>query len=538
MLASGCTAAPSVAIAHTGDRFLPVSPQGMYRSSDTMKAISSLPGPCFQAEPSHNADRSGAVAVRRLKYPFRGGSFVTTVVIGDLLVSAVALCLAWWLRFHTGLGSIGYPEPLAESLPGYSGHIILGVIVMAGGLLGQRAYNYEKLLSAAHEIRAVVIAIGVWLATYLSLSLLLQFHPVVSRLFCLLAFACLIVLFSYWRLLVAHYLAPRHMIHSPRRRILLVGWNNELRRVADVIARSRSAEMELCGVVIPAGMRVPSGSLPPDVKLAGTYEELADAIDRTSCDGVIVGDLDLSSAELGRIAALCEEEMVDFELVPTCFPVLRAGLSLRHFGDVPVLGVGRLPLYSPWNLHAKRIVDIIGAVVGLIAAAPVIAILAGLIYRESPGPVLFRQRRIGIQGKEFTMYKLRSMCIGAETQDHCFQSTSEKDPRLLRLGGFIRRWNLDELPQFWNVLAGDMSLVGPRPERPYHVGKLSREVPHYNLRHSVKPGITGWAQVNGFRGETDLVARVRYDLYYIENWKLWLDLQILLMTLIKPAGGA
>jgi len=147
--------------------------------------------------------------------------------------------------------------------------------------------------------------------------------------------------------------------------------------------------------------------------------------------------------------------------------------------------------------------------------------------------VLFRQRRVGAGHREFTLYKLRSMAPDAAATDHVAQSTARTDPRLLRLGPFLRRWNLDELPQFWNVLRGEMSLVGPRPERPYHVDHLATVIPHYLPRHLVKPGMTGWAQINGLRGHGDLSARVQHDIYYIENWSIWLDVQIVLLTFVR-----
>jgi lipopolysaccharide/colanic/teichoic acid biosynthesis glycosyltransferase len=153
--------------------------------------------------------------------------------------------------------------------------------------------------------------------------------------------------------------------------------------------------------------------------------------------------------------------------------------------------------------------------------------------------VFFRQTRVGAGHRPFTLWKLRSMAPGAEATDAARQSTARDDPRLLRLGGFLRRWNLDELPQFWNVLRGDMSLVGPRPERPSHVDQLAGEIPHYLPRHLVKPGMTGWAQVNGLRGESDLTLRVQHDIYYIENWSVWLDAQIVLLTFVRwrDTGG-
>jgi exopolysaccharide biosynthesis polyprenyl glycosylphosphotransferase len=257
-------------------------------------------------------------------------------------------------------------------------------------------------------------------------------------------------------------------------------------------------------------------------------------------DLLIATRLDLPREELRGIVRSCERAYVEWKVVPGAFDVFVSGLRLQTVGRLPILGVEELAITRLFNRTLKRLIDIVGALVGLIVSAPLVLVLAVLIKRESPvGAVLFRQTRIGAGHRPFTLFKLRSMAPDAAASDNAQQSTRRDDPRLLRLGAWLRRWNLDELPQFWNVLRGDMSLVGPRPERPHHVDHLSALLPHYLPRHLVKPGMTGWAQVNGLRGASDLAARVQYDNYYIENWSLWLDVQILLLTFVRwrdPTG--
>jgi exopolysaccharide biosynthesis polyprenyl glycosylphosphotransferase len=205
---------------------------------------------------------------------------------------------------------------------------------------------------------------------------------------------------------------------------------------------------------------------------------------------------------------------------------------LETISGTPVLGNDGLPLNRLHNRVLKRLLDICGALAGLLIAAPVIAIFGALVYHESPGRVFYRQRRLGRKGRPFDMIKIRSMRLDAEKDGKVGWSTKE-DSRRLRIGTFMRKWNIDEVPQFWNVLKGDMSLVGPRPERPELIRDFKHDIPHYNARHTIKPGITGWAQVNGLRGDTDLAERIRHDLFYVENWNVFLDLQTMFLTFFK-----
>jgi exopolysaccharide biosynthesis polyprenyl glycosylphosphotransferase len=228
--------------------------------------------------------------------------------------------------------------------------------------------------------------------------------------------------------------------------------------------------------------------------------------------------------------------MVEFMVIPSGFQILLSCLELNTVSGVPLLGVTKLPLNNPLNWALKRAIDIFGSLAGLILSAPLIAIFAFLVYRESPGPVFYRQLRVGRRGRPFHIIKIRSMKLDAERASGPRWAT-RADDRTLKIGAFMRRWNIDELPQFWNVLKGEISLVGPRPERPELIRKFREEVLYYNARHNIVPGMTGWAQINGFRGDTDLSERIRCDIFYIENWSLLLDIQIMLMTFFRWEGA-
>jgi exopolysaccharide biosynthesis polyprenyl glycosylphosphotransferase len=219
-----------------------------------------------------------------------------------------------------------------------------------------------------------------------------------------------------------------------------------------------------------------------------------------------------------------------FNMVPDMYRIMTGGMNMQVVDDIPLLGVSRWPLDYFWNRVLKRFEDVVGSALGLVFTAPVMLAAALLVKRSSPGPILYRQERCGEHGRTFTLYKLRTMRADAEAATGPVWTT-ENDPRRTPVGAVLRRWNLDELPQLWNVLRGDMSLVGPRPERPHFVEKFREDINRYMWRHVSKPGMTGWAQVNGLRGNTSIEERIKYDLYYLENWSLSFDFKILLRTL-------
>jgi exopolysaccharide biosynthesis polyprenyl glycosylphosphotransferase len=264
----------------------------------------------------------------------------------------------------------------------------------------------------------------------------------------------------------------------------------------------------------------------------GDLQSVERLVSTHAVDMVVVADLHGPREQMISLANLCEREMIQFKVIPSCFRVFVSGLTLETIAGTPVLGVTRLPLDDTLNVMAKRALDVVGASIGLLLSAPVVAIFSALVWLESPGGVFYRQRRWGFNGVPFDIIKIRSMKLNAE-QDTGAQWCVKDDPRRLRIGAFMRKWNIDELPQFWNVLSGEMSLVGPRPERPELIEGFKHQIPHYNARHHSKPGMTGWAQVNGLRGDTDLGERIQCDLWYLENWSLWLDLQIMLLTFFK-----
>jgi Undecaprenyl-phosphate glucose phosphotransferase len=255
----------------------------------------------------------------------------------------------------------------------------------------------------------------------------------------------------------------------------------------------------------------------------------------TAADEVIIALSGRSSGEVLDIVALAEDEAVEIKLYPDVFQLVTNNeVSVGDVSGLPLLSVKNVALDSPINQALKRTLDVVVAAIVMTLFSPIMLLIAALIRLESPGPVFFVQERVGLDGRPFPCIKFRGMRQDAEAMGSW---TTQDDPRVTRLGAFLRRYSLDELPQFMNVLRGEMSIVGPRPEQPMWVEKFSQSIPRYVRRHKQKAGITGWAQVNGLRGDTSIEERTRYDLYYIENWSLLFDVKIIIKTAARTLTG-
>jgi Undecaprenyl-phosphate glucose phosphotransferase len=264
--------------------------------------------------------------------------------------------------------------------------------------------------------------------------------------------------------------------------------------------------------------------------LLGRLDEAAEIVRRDRVDHLFVA---LPLEEHMKLLDLVEStsrEGVDVRVVPDLLQFIALRARLEDLDGVPVINLNDVPLQGISAL-VKRLLDIAISAAALITMTIPGLIIAWLIKRGSPGPILYRQERMGLDGKQFVVYKFRTMPMDAEAEGPVW--ADQDDPRATQVGRWLRKRDLDEWPQFWNVLKGDMSIVGPRPERPFFVEQFKHRIPQYMLRHKVKAGITGWAQVNGWRGNTSLEKRIEYDLYYIENWSVSLDLKIMWLTLVR-----
>jgi exopolysaccharide biosynthesis polyprenyl glycosylphosphotransferase len=450
--------------------------------------------------------------------------------LGDAFVVVLALLAAYWLRFATPLVNYGVVE-LEMSLAEYLPHIVLGSGFMLALLCGFRLYATAYIHAARRHWRLIGQASVCWVLGYLTLTLVLKVNPPISRLYCVMAGSLLLLGLTGWRRALLGWLRGDRVCQRIRQRILFIGWSEESERLLRAIEREPVRIHEVVGIV-PEDDREFCLEPPGWIPRLGGYDDVERLLRNHEIDLVLLTDMGLPKEQLVNIALACEREMVEFKLIPNVFQVLVSGLHLENFGGIPLLGVSRLPLHSALNSYLKRAVDVVGGLLGLILGAPLLVFFGAMIKLEDGGPVIYRQRRLGRNGKPFTIFKLRSMRLDAE-KPGSVGWTVKGDPRCLRVGGFMRRWNIDEVPQFLNVLRGEMSLVGPRPERPELIDGFKHQILHYNARHNIKPGITGWAQVNGLRGDTDLTERLKADIYYIENWNLWSDVQIMVMTFFK-----
>ena len=490
--------------------------------------------------PSPEIDHSQQAPVTGANPPSRLGTYVSrektdfwldlivlTAALGDVICFLAAMILAFYARRHLNHFQGWHLIDLNYHLHQYAGHFIFGLalyLILAGrtGL-----YNSQNFIRLRPIFIAAMNTVFLWGMFYVCLSLLFSVRPSISRLFVVMSCALGFAFTIYWRVLFRYILKRKGILTSLRQRLVIVGWNLEVDHLARAIMGDPLHPYEIVGC-LPSAHNKYRLNPPLGVKKLGDYQSIADIHKRDKIDIVLLGDLDPNTKEIIALCEFCQREMIQFKVVPTYFQILISGLHLETISGIPVLGIAKLPLDSLFSRLVKRGMDIVGALVGLVLSLPLIAFFGLWVYWESPGPIIYRQKRMGRRGELFQIYKIRSMRLDAEKNGA--QWAKPNDQRRLKIGAFLRKWNIDEIPQFWNVLMGTMSLVGPRPERPELIKDFKDQIRYYNARHNVKPGMTGWAQIHGLRGDTDLNERLRYDLYYLENWTPVLDIYIMLMT--------
>jgi len=450
-------------------------------------------------------------------------------VITDALAVFGGFMLATWLRFDSGWFFVpfGIPPGMYGIYAAGAGIATLPALFIFASL---GLYIRPQLGSFGDKIPRLVRGTGlaILLSTvlaFLAKNFFFQFSSGVLLLSFPAATLCVLVE-RYLLFRIELNMAARM---TPDNRILIIGTGPVAAHLQRAISREVRLRSTIAGF-LQSGAEPPEPTIPPD-RILGRAEDLPALIARgEKINVIILTDPRMEHDRTVEIVALCEQNLISFKLVPDIFRILTSSVDVQTIDDIPLLGVGKWPLDFVWNRAAKRAEDIVCGSIGMVLAVPLITVAAILIKRSSPGPVMYRQQRCGKNGRVFTLYKLRTMRTDAEISTGPVWA-AKNDPRRTNIGAFLRRHNLDELPQFWNVLKGEMSLVGPRPERPEFVEQFKEEIARYMSRHMSKPGLTGWAQVNGLRGNTSLTERIKYDLYYLENWSLAFDFKIMIRTL-------
>ena len=440
--------------------------------------------------------------------------------LADVSIAILVMPVAYYIRFDLLFGRPGIG-------PGY--YMQLLVVILPLYLLLYYQFNlydpfrYKSLLS---EVRRVVQANAVGLVLIFVLNFFLR-EVDVSRLTIVIFSALNTTLTSLIRVSLRKTLRVLREKGYNIKHLLLVGWNESTGDFFDRITANKQFGYQIEGYLSDKVRQVGNRS----ILYKGTISHLAGLLDQEEIDEVIIS-LDYDEFPLlAEIIEVCENQGVKSNLLPFYTKYLPSKPYIDDIDGLPLINIRHIPLDNFLYSFLKRAFDIIASALGLVVLSPLLLVTAAGVRLTSPGPVIYKQLRVDRNKKEFMMYKFRSMRVDGNADMTTWGGRA--DSRRTAFGTFIRKCSIDELPQLFNVLKGDMSLVGPRPEREYFVQKFREEVPLYMLKHLVRPGITGWAQVNGWRGDTSIVERIKCDIYYIENWSFLLDLKILIMTVFK-----
>ena len=450
---------------------------------------------------------------------------------GDLVATLAAYFGAWLLRFELAV------IPVTKNVPELTPYLRLIPIVLVLWPLAFYFHGlYQSRRGRSRVDEVLTIAVAVLVATICLSVVIAWYRPpawpgstqyfTFSRAFIGLFALVDLVLVAASRMTIRLALRKIRLSGHNLQRILVVGAGTLGREITTKILAHRELGFEVAGFLDDDPGKV--GSTVCGVPVLGTLRQAEDILQTETIDQVFLAlPLDAHKKML-QMLDLMARECVEIRLVPDILQYATLKAVMEDVDGTPVINLSQVPLQG-WNSMLKRMIDVAIAIPVMIALIPVMPLLALLIWLEDQGPIFYRQERMGLDGKPFMILKFRTMRVNAEATSGPVWAIKD-DPRRTRVGRFLRGWSLDELPQIWNVLMGDMSIVGPRPERPTFLREFKHKIPRYMLRHRVKSGITGWAQVHGWRGNTSIKKRIQYDLYYIQNWSLALDFKILWMT--------
>lgn len=440
-------------------------------------------------------------------------------VLSDGVILYLSLPIAFWVRFY--LLPEGY-----SSVP-LSRYLVLGVVLTAVQLFAYAAFGlYQSFRKKRlrRELERLWLVGALMMAGLLSF-LFIQRYIDFSRLTLVIWFFLSGGALSLKRALLRRNLRRFRQKGYNQKYVLLIGAGEMAQAYWDTVRSDRELGYAPVGYVSAR----PQASM-EGLNWLGGYENLGDILDKRRPDEAVCAIAPEDYGRMAQIITACEKSGTKLSIIPFYAKYMSSNPQFDELEGIPLLNFRRIPLDNWANAFCKRAMDIIGALILILLTSPAMAVCVIGVKLSSPGPVIFRQERIGRDKRSFYMYKFRSMRMNSG--ENTAWST-DHDDRKTKFGAFMRKCSLDELPQFFNVLRGDMSLVGPRPEIPYYVEQFKEDVPLYMVKHQVRPGITGWAQVNGLRGDTSIKARVEHDVYYIEHWSLLFDVEILLTTVFR-----
>lgn len=447
-------------------------------------------------------------------------------VIMDAVITAVSYILAYFVRFYlfsperAGVGILSltdYFSVLLYLVPGYS---LLYYYC--------NVYGPKRTAKRRSEIFSIVKANTIGLAVYIVILYLFIREINYSRTMMFIFYVLNIFFTTLSRLFLRRILRSLRRKGYNLKHVLVVGYSRAAESYIDRLQWNPQWGYSVTGILDDT---VPVGTLYKGVKVLGTLDSLEFLLPKNDLDEIAIALALRDYDRLEELVNTCEKSGVHTKFIPDYNSMIPTRPYTEDLMGLPVINIRYVPLSNTGNAVLKRSMDIVGSLAGILLTSPIMLVAAILVRLSGPGPVIYKQERVGLHSKPFYMYKFRSMTLQTE-EDERKAWTVRDDPRVTAIGRVLRRTSIDELPQLFNILKGDMSLVGPRPERPLFVEKFREEIPRYMVKHQVRPGLTGWAQVNGYRGDTSIRKRIEFDIYYIENWTVGLDIRIILMTFL------
>lgn len=445
-------------------------------------------------------------------------------VLMDAFIIVVSYVLAYYVRFY--LLNVGEREvgilPIGEYFS------VLFFIVPSYILLYYycNVYGPKRTTKKRHEIGAILKANTFGIAIYILLLYLVLREIHYSRSMMAIFYILNVVITVANRIILRKTLNQLRQKGYNLKHVLVIGYSNAAEAYIDRIQWNPRWGYAISGILDD---NVSVGTLYKGIKVLGKIAQLEEILAQSKLDEIAIALSLKDYHKLEAIVNFCEKSGVHTKFIPDYNSLIPTKPFTEDLMGLPVINIRSVPLSNIGNMMIKRVVDVIGSILGIIITSPILLIAAILVKLSGDGPIIFKQERVGLQNKPFHMYKFRSMTLQLD-EDEKEGWTVKGDPRVTKIGKFLRRTSLDELPQLFNILKGDMSLVGPRPERPQFVEKFKEDVPRYMVKHQVRPGLTGWAQVNGLRGDTSIRKRIDFDIYYIENWTLSFDIRIIILT--------